>query len=143
MTLSFNYHKLPNKKGVDTKTPTIPINLKGKSETSINVYALIDSGADVSIIPKALAEFLNLDLSGETSISHGIAGEIKVKESKMKVTLKKSHEEVYSYIIPVQVILTGEEPPIILGRRGFFNKFIISIDENNQKIKLKKVNKTY
>ena len=143
MVLSFNYHKLPNKKGVDIRTPTIPITLKGRAETDIQVYALIDSGADVSIIPKALAEFLDLDLSGETHVSYGIAGEIKVKESRMQVTLKKNHEETHTYIIPVQVILTGEEPPIILGRRGFFDKFVISIDEGKKKIKLKKVNKKY
>lgn len=142
MVLSFNYHKLPNKKGVDKRTPTIPVTLKGKAETSIQVYALIDSGADISIIPKALAEFLDLDLSGETHVSYGIGGEIKVKTSKMRVTVKKNREN-HSYMIPVQVTLTGEEPPIILGRAGFFDKFIISIDENKQKIKLKKVNKSY
>ncbi|MCF7910522.1 hypothetical protein K9L16_02515 [Candidatus Pacearchaeota archaeon] len=143
MALSFNYHKLPNKKGTDTRTPTIPILLKGNSKTEIQVYALIDSGADVSVIPKALAEFLDLDLSGDTSISYGIGGEIKVKESKMRVMLKEPHGETYNYLIPVQVVLSGEEPPIILGRAGFFNKFIITIDEDKQKIKLKKVNRKY
>jgi len=144
MTLSFNYHKLPNKKGVDIRTPSIPVNLKGRAKMGIDVYALVDSGADVSIIPKALAEVLNLDLSGKTSTSHGIAGELKVKESKMRVMLKKRlHGQIHSYKIPVQVILTGEEPPIILGRRGFFDKFIITIDEAKQKIRFKKINKGY
>ncbi len=143
MVLSFNYHQLPNKKGEDIRTPSIPIVLKGNAQTSIKVIALIDSGADVSIIPKALAEFLNLDLSGKTMEGYGIAGKIEVKESKMMVILKKDHEEKHEYTIPVQVILTGEEPPIILGRRGFFNKFVITIDEVKQKVKLKKVNKSY
>ncbi len=144
MVLFFNYHKLPNKKGVDIRTPTIPITLKGRAKINIKVYALIDSGADISIIPKALAEVLDLDLSGETHISYGVGGEIKVKDSKMRVTLeKKPHQETYSYTIPVQVILTGEEPPIILGRKGFFDKFIITLDESKQKIKLKKVKRVY
>jgi hypothetical protein len=43
----------------------------------IRVYALIDSGADLSVIPKALAEFLDLDLSGKEETSFGIGGEIK------------------------------------------------------------------
>jgi predicted aspartyl protease len=139
MVLSFNYHRLPNKKGVDNRTPSIPITLNGRIKTKIQVYALIDSGADISVIPKALAEFLDLDLSGETNISYGIGGEIKVKESKMNITINKNHEE-YHYTIPVQIILTGEEPPIILGRRGFFDKFVITIDERKQKIRLKKIN---
>ncbi len=104
---------------------------------------MIDSGADISIIPKALAEVLNLDLSGETQISHGISGSLKVKNSRMKVTLKKSHDETWSQTIPVQVIISGEEPPIILGRAGFFDKFVITIDESKQKIKLNKINRTF
>ena len=142
MVLSFNYHKLPNKKGVDRRTPTIPVILNGNAEISLPVYALVDSGADISVIPKALAEVLDLDLEGKTHESYGIAGEIKVKDSKMKVTISKNHES-YSYIIPVQVVLTGEEPPIILGRAGFFNKFIIFIDESKQKIKFKGINKIF
>jgi len=54
----------------------------------------------VSIIPKALAEVLNLDLPEETDISYGIGGEIKVKNTKMKVILNKNHEK-YDLIIPV------------------------------------------
>lgn len=143
MVFSFNYHKLPNKKGEDKRTPTIPITLKGRAAIALQVYALIDSGADISIIPKALAEVLDLDLSGETSTSHGISGSIKVKNSKMKVTLKKNHDETWTSMIPVQVILSGEEPPIILGRKGFFDKFIILINESKKKIQLKKINKPY
>jgi len=71
MVLSFNYHKLPDKKGANIRTPTIPVLLRGDSGMSIKVYALIDSGADVSIIPKQLAKLLNLDLSGKTDISYG------------------------------------------------------------------------
>ena len=142
MVLSFNYHTLPNKKGSNIRTPSIPVTLKGRAETSIQVYALIDSGADLSIIPKALAEVLNLDLSGEINKSYGIGGEIKVKNSKMKVTINKNHER-YMFDIPVQITLEGEEPPIILGRAGFFNKFIITIDEDKQKIRLKRVQNPY
>lgn len=138
MVLNYNYHQLPNKKGQNVKTPTIPVILKGRSVTSIEVRALIDSGADVSVIPKALAEFLDLDLSGETDKSYGLSGEVNVKNTKMEISLGKGHEQ-YTFKIPVQVILTGEEPPIILGRNGFFDKFIVSINEPNQKIKLKRV----
>lgn len=136
MVLSFNYHRLLNKKGSDIRTPTIPVILKGNSETSIEVYALIDSGADVSVLPKALAELLNLDLSGKEEISYGIGGEIKVKNTKVHITMNKAREK-YDFLIPVQVVLNGEEPPIILGREGFFEKFIVTIDEGRQKIRLK------
>lgn len=94
MVLSFNYHQLPNKKGINKRTPTIPVTLKGRAQTPIQVYALIDSGADVSVIPKVLAEVLDLDLSGKTDISYGIGGEIKVKNSKMNISLQKIERNI-------------------------------------------------
>jgi len=142
MVLSFNYHILPNKKGTSIRTPSIPITLKGRAETAIQVICLIDSGADISVIPKALAEVLDLDLSGEIQSSYGIGGEIKVKNSKINIIIEKNRER-YNYTIPIQVVLTGEEPPVILGRCGFFDKFIITIDESRKKIKLKKISIPY
>jgi hypothetical protein len=141
MTISFNYNKLPNKKGSDIKTPTIPVLLKGKSSFRMKVYALIDSGADVSVIPKGLAELLGIEMPKETTSSFGIGGEIKTKNSKMEVSIKKKHEE-HTFTVPVQIIL-DDNAPIILGRAGFFNKFIISFDEENQKIRLKRKSKKY
>jgi len=136
MVISFNYHRMPNKKGTDVRTPTIPVVLGGNSSFPMKVLALIDSGADVSIIPKDLAEVLNLDLSKKTHVSFGICGKMKVKNSRMRIVVEKNREK-YVFVIPVQVIL-DYDVPIILGRQGFFDKFVITIDEKNKKVKLKK-----
>lgn len=135
MTLSFDYRKLPQKKGGDVRVPAIPVTFKGNGSFPVEVIALIDSGADVSIIPKDLAELLNLNLSGDISTSYGIDKKIKVKNSRVEISVGKGHE-THTFTIPVQVILEGD-PPIILGRNTFFNKFIVSFDEESQKIKLK------
>ena len=127
---------MPNKKGAKIKSPTIPVTLKGRSTFPIKVLALIDSGADVSIIPISLAELLNLNLPEEIQIAHGIGGEVKAKSSKMEIIVEKNREK-YSFMIPVQVILDNNTP-IILGRKGFFDKFIIAIDEKKKKVKLKR-----
>lgn len=132
---------MPNKKGANIRTPTIPVTLKGDSSFSMKVLALVDSGADVSVIPKGLAEVLNLDLSKETQISYGISGEVKVKNSNMTITVQKNREK-YTFAIPVQVIL-DDSAPIILGRQGFFEKFIITIDEKNKKVQLKRKTETF
>jgi predicted aspartyl protease len=134
--MSFNYHLMPKKKGSNIRTPTIPVMLKGQSNFSMDVMALIDSGADMSVIPEGLAKVLNLDLSKPTQSSFGIGSEIKVKPSKMEITIKKNREN-YKFVIPVEVIL-NDDAPIILGRKGFFDEFVITIDERNKKIKLKK-----
>lgn len=42
--------------------------------------------------------------------------------------------------LPVQVILGDTKIPILLGRKGFFNKFKIIFDQANEKVSLKKIN---
>lgn len=129
---------MPNKKGTKIKSPVIPILLKGRSSFSMTVLALIDSGADMSVIPKGLAEVLDLDLSKETQKAFGVGGDVQVKNSEMLIKIGKKHEK-YEFKIPVQVIL-NDDAPIILGRKGFFNKFVIVIDEKEQRVKLKRKN---
>ncbi len=59
MALVYHYKTLPGKKGSKVKTPSIPIYFKGNSSLKMNVIALVDSGADCSVIPKGLAEILS------------------------------------------------------------------------------------
>lgn len=140
MTIVFKYSRLPKKKN-DFKSPTIKVTLRGRAKRPLNVIALLDSGADLSVIPLSIAKILDLDLPEETSQSHGIGGSITTKRSKMIIILKKGHED-YQFAIPVEVSY-DEDVPIILGRANFFDKFIISIDEKNEKIKLKRNSKFF
>ena len=127
------------KKGAQIKTPSIPITLKGNNNTPIEVIALIDSGADISVIPEGIAKFLNLNLDGKKEKANGIGGQISVINSSVNVNIRKNHEN-YDLNIPVQVILGPDEIPPLLGRRGFFDEFVISFDNKNEKVTLKKVN---
>lgn len=137
MTISFKYKKLPGKKGREIKTPSIPVTLSGNNATPIEVIALLDSGADLSVIPQGLAEFLNLDLDGKRGESHGIGGKIPIVESNLWVVLKKGHEN-YRFNIPVQVVIGPDQVPPLLGRTGFFDQFVISFDNKEEKVTLKK-----
>jgi len=136
MTISFKYKINPQKKGDKIKTPSIPITLFGNNSTPIDVIALLDSGADLSVIPEGLAKFLNLDLTGETSICTGIGGEVEVKTTLVDIKISHAHES-YSFKIPVQVILGEDKIPPLLGRTGFFDKFIVTFEQFNEKVKLK------
>lgn len=137
MTISFKYKKVKRKDGVERKLPFIPIEMQGNS-IWIEVASLLDSGADVSVIPKDLAELLNLDLTGEKTKANGIGGEITVINSKMNIRIKNAHER-YEFEIPVQVILEETKAPPIIGREGFFDKFIIEFNHFNERIKLKSI----
>lgn len=138
MTLVFKYDVLPDEFSNDTKKPTIKLTLRGNSQTPIDVIALLDSGADVSVIPKGLAEYLNLKL-GLQGQSKGIGGEINIWNSAMSIGIQHGHEKYNFNNIPVQVA-ENDNIPIIIGRAGFFSKFLITIDEKDKKVKLKRVN---
>ncbi len=105
----------------------------------IDVMALLDSGADISVIPKGLAEFLDLDLSGVRETANGIGGEVSVIATNIIVYVEKGHES-YNFKIPVQVVLEDKDDvPVILGRTGFFDKFIIYFNQQEEKIRLKRL----
>ena len=136
MTLSFSYKSVKRPDGTEVKTPSIPVVFSGKER--FETLALLDSGADISAMSEDVAEILGLDLSGERDSAYGIGGKVNAVESKVNITIEKGHEK-YNFLIPVKVILGDYDFPILLGRAGFFDKFIISFDEVQQKISLKRI----
>ncbi len=140
MTITFRYKTVNRPDGTEVKTPSIPVVLKGKE--SIETIALLDSGADISAIPRDIAEIIGLDLKGKTTPSFGIGGKVDSVETRMRITVSKGHER-YSFQIPVKVILGKFDFPVLLGRVGFFSKFIISFDEAGERVKLKRTTRHY
>lgn len=141
MVMSFKYKAIKRPDGNPVKTPSIPIILAGCSNIKIEFMALIDSGADLSVIPKDIADLLDINMDGKKDKSRGIGGEVEVVNTNMVVNIKKGHED-YSLNVPVQVILGDNKIPIILGRAVFFDEFSITFDQINDRILLKKINKS-
>jgi hypothetical protein len=75
MTIAFRYKSISRPDGSLVKTPSIPITLIGKE--SFDTIALLDSGADISAIPKSIAELLGLDIKGKSEFAYGIGGKVK------------------------------------------------------------------
>lgn len=134
MTISFKYKTVKRPTGNEVKTPSIPIFLSGKDK--IDTIALLDSGADISAMPKDMAEILGLDLSGKRSSAYGIGGKTETVDTTVGITIKKGHEK-YSFTMPIKVILGEYDFPVLLGRVGFFEKFIISFNQVDEKVSLK------
>ena len=135
MVLSFKYKTVKRPDGTESRTPSVPISLLGKE--SFDTIALVDSGADISAVPEDVAELLGLDLSGERSPAFGIGGRVNSVETTISIILQKGHEK-YTLRIPIKVILGDYDFPMLLGRAGFFDQFIICFDESKEKISLKK-----
>ena len=136
MTVSFNYKTVKRPDGTNVKTPSIPVLLSGKE--TFETIALLDSGADISAMPKDVADILGLDLSGEVTPAYGIGGKVDSVQTKVNITIEKGHEH-YNFQIPVKVILGDYDFPILLGRAGFFDKFVISFNQLDEKVILKRV----
>ena len=135
MTIVFSYKTIKRPDGTEVRTPSIPITLGTKEK--IDTIALLDSGADISAIPKDIAEILGLDINKKPSPAYGVGGKVDAIETIMDIAINKGHEH-YSFQIPVKVILGKYDFPVLLGRAGFFDRFIVSFDHKKEKVMLKK-----
>ena len=138
MALTFKYKRVKRPNNTEIKSPSIPLTLWGRGQR-FEFIALLDSGADISVVPKEVAELLGLNLNGKTEEARGIGGKVPSVQTDINIELGKPHEK-YSFSIPVKIILKDDEEefPILLGRAGFFDKFVIIFDQKEEKIILKR-----
>ena len=78
MALRFRYRTIERPQPLGPKaTPIIPIRITGPDGNSFDTAALIDSGADFSVIFDEHAEILGIDLSkAEKSDAQGVGGKV-------------------------------------------------------------------
>ncbi len=136
MTLNFRYKRVQRPNGIEVKTPSIPLTLRGNGG-KYDFIALLDSGADMSAIPRAVAELLGIPLDGEKEEALGIGGVVSAVHTTIHIEFGKAHER-YAFTIPVKVILSDQDFPILLGRAGFFDQFSITFQQREERVMLKK-----
>jgi predicted aspartyl protease len=56
-------------------------------EVTIDLICLVDSGADVSILSKEIAESLGLDLSGPVGIAYGVGGQVSTVDTHANIAI--------------------------------------------------------
>jgi len=96
---------------------------------------LLDTGADCTMLPKAMASIAGMDLSKcKKATSYGIEGK------GVSVYIGKINARIGKYTLKLKCLFSEEETtPFILGRMGLFSKFNIIFDNKNKKIKLSKI----
>lgn len=151
----FKYKAIPrwNKKGnpVKIKKPVIEVTFrrfsesKAKDNREIRMLALVDSGADVSFIPLEIAQALRLDIDESEEQILTIAGIANVFQTKVHVEIpRKGKLPIHVGMIHADVMpQESEHAPeyVILGRKDFFEKFEVTINENSQTIILRDTHK--
>ncbi len=155
--LQFHYKSLPawskERKLIHVKKPAIEVIFRKFSESKneenreMRLTALLDSGADRSFLPREIATALQLDIDTTDERILTIAGDTNVYSSKVHVEIPRFSQFPVSvglvniYVMPYEV---GEKQVphfIILGRKDFFEKFAVTINETAQHIILKDVHK--
>lgn len=135
MVFSFKYKPIRLKSGKSIYRPLIPLTVEAKEK--IDVIGTLDSGSDITIIPREIAGVIGVEFEGENEIS-GIAGiPVKARQGKLWVTFGKGRE-AYDFMIPV-IIPEQEGVSVIIGRAGFFDQFKITFSEAEKRMVFKKV----
>jgi len=139
MSIIFRYVHVPRRDGTLRHAPFIPLLITNKFGRTMKIIALLDSGADTTVIPKDLAEVIGLKEKKTDSETGGIGGKVKVKESKLRFRIAGNRES-YSLEVPALVLQDADaDVPLLLGRHGFFEQFNITFKQNEEKIVLKKI----
>lgn len=140
MPLKFSFQKFPqnpNEAFPDHKQaqrPVIPIKVKYQGK-EIDYLALIDSGADFCVFHGEIGQFLGIDIeNGKKLEFFGVTGEKEVAYfHKIIINIGGHDKECYCGFSKLN---NSKLPYGILGQRGFFDVFKITMDYKKNRIEL-------
>lgn len=108
--------------------PLIPITLYTDARKSPPMEGLLDSGANGLFIPKPIAEYLELSLSGPVQ-SGGVDGLFKAHATKVGVIIGRGGRTVDFGTITGIVPDEHKDVPILIGRHPLFDEYQIVFEE--------------
>jgi hypothetical protein len=130
--ITFPFKKRQPKRLGEVLKPLIPVRLVGP-ESSETVLMLLDSGADLSLIPYSVGEAIGLepDMSRRSEIQGVGEGSVPYILSRVQISIGATE-------VPVRIGWTLiEEVPLLLGRLDVFRHFAIEFRTFENKILLK------
>ena len=137
IVFSFPYKKEKLSNGKEVFRPTIPVEIGYKGQI-MNFVAIVDSGSDVSFLTQWVADALGIEIKGKPSEVGTINGNVNVIEELVNVSIRHKNESEH-FILPVDIPVDKiHSDEIILGRKGFFDRFDITFKENSKRIILAK-----
>ncbi len=112
--------------------PIVQLILK-RENIRINVDALVDSGASISVFHGGIGEYLGISIEeGEKTTFQGIGGKIVGYMHEVTALLDK-------FEFSCKIVFSNELTTSlnILGRINFFNHFLVMFNENDRLTKLR------
>jgi hypothetical protein len=116
--------------------PLIPIRLIGRTGV-VEVFGLLDTGADHVFVSASLAQVLGVDISGPAESALGAAGhEVETRSGSLEIQIAQGAES-YRWLTAVGFLVGDDDPPITyLGRAGFLEYFHATFDGEAQTVEL-------
>jgi hypothetical protein len=101
--------------------------------TSMKSFALIDSGATTSFLPKELADILSIDPIKEKISATGAGGDFTTWLGSLKIEVIKGTSICWTNNVIFNIPDEDKRIPyVILGRDSIFKDYDISFKENNE-----------
>lgn len=135
----FKYSQYPAPGGKSIYRPSISIMFK-RGSRFILLEALVDSGADHTILPIEIAGELDLKLDKRTkSIFYGAGGNpFTVYRSQVKLECIIRQAGFRSYNWKSFVYFAESQPTILLGNKGFLDQFKVTLNGIKREVEIKK-----
>ncbi len=141
MNLNYRCRKEKLDGNIVVKRAIVPVFLSGNNSKKIQFTAVLDSGSDFILIPREIADLLNLKYNSNKKNSANTydGTEIVTTQSKIKIILEKDRE-TQSFICNCAILLNKDfdHDDLIFGS-SFFEKFKITFDFSKNKFSIKNV----
>lgn len=135
--MKFKYSEYLDEKGVKIFRPTIPIVFKINSKF-IQTEAILDSGADFIILPIEMATILDIKLDINKRMNFFGAGgnsfSVYPSPEKIEHILRQNGFRTIKW--STNVFFAESQPAILLGQKGFFEHFLVTMDGKNKEVEI-------
>lgn len=124
--ITFKYRTEKGRLGQVVKRPVALIEFQDVNGSWILKDFYIDSGADITLIPRSVGDLLGFELKQDETIEEigGIAGKLPTVRRKVKIRIGKNELDT-----EIAWALT-EEVPLLLGRKDVFDTFYITFKQD-------------
>lgn len=115
--------------------PFMPCRFKSKRKATRIVGGLLSTGSDEILIPKGMAEYLELPLTGGKMIK-GVGGEVQAGTATVEIILGTQGRFTVLKNVEVRVLLESKNGPILIGRKPLFELYDVTFIEADLKFKM-------
>lgn len=133
--VTFKYRKEKGRLGQTVERPVALVEFRAAGGVWISEYLYIDSGADITLIPRSVGDLLGFELNPDEAIKEigGIAGGLPTVRRQVQLKIDKQEIDVE---IAWALI---EDVPLLLGRKDVFDAFHITFKQDRGLVIFKKV----